>query len=84
MGLFLNIQCLGIFENILKENIVCETFCEGFANLGLFIGKSTNTKDNLLHDVSPRESGKVAKSIGAVDDRVGRRHFCVAQYKVAV
>ena len=34
--------------------------------------------------MSPRESGKVAKSIGAVDDRVGRRHFRVAQYKVAV
>ena len=69
---------------MLKEKIAWETFCQGFAHLGLIIGKSTNTKINLLHDVSPRESGKVAKSIGAVDDRVGRRHFRVAQYKVAV
>ena len=69
---------------MLKEKIAWETFFEGFAHLGLIIGKSTNTKINLLHDVSPRESGKVAKSIGAVDDRVSRGDFGVAKDKVAI
>ena len=39
---------------------------------------------DLLHDMGPGEAGEVAESIGAVHDRVSRRHFGIAKHKVAV
>lgn len=37
-----------------------------------------------LHDLRPRKSCQLAESIGAVDDRVNRRHLRISQHKVAV
>lgn len=38
----------------------------------------------LLHDLRPRKTGQLAEAIGAVDDRIDRRHLRISQYKVAV
>lgn len=38
----------------------------------------------LLHDLRPRESRQLAEAIGAVDDRIDRRHLRISQYKVAI